>query len=532
MTGRAQRGRPVGSSPRRWDDHLVPWLVAAAAALAYVALAWPAWRDVATPSWDLGIFTQLARAYSEGGPPVVDIKGHGFNLLGDHFHPLLVLLGPLYRLHPSGWTLLVTQAVLLALSAVPITSVARQMLGRAVGTVLGVGYAFSWGLQGAVLAQFHEIAFAVPLVAMSLAAFLRGRALATALWAAPLVLVKEDLGLTVAALGLVLVWRAAPPGHRSDHAPDDEPPARQAALSDSRPGAPAEPRTSSPPGLRERARSFVTRTTTALDTRDGRIGAVLTIWGVVWVVLAVVVILPLLNPGGEYDYVGRIGEEHSDWFATVVTILWPPVKVVTLVLLVLAAGIVGVRSPLAWLLLPTLAWRFVGNVEYYWGWEWHYSAILMPVVAAALIDVVRRPQWPDLARSVAVVASVASTLAVWPTLPLVTTFGDGPPEPSMRIDAAHAAVAAAGAVTPRHGDEPLVVGDIFLLAHLVPTTDVHWIGNEGNPVPDAVVLDTWRREPGDQDVEVVAEREFPGWDFEVVQDELGYAVAALVGPRD
>ncbi|MGO1583723.1 MAG: hypothetical protein ACTHXO_10925, partial [Actinomycetaceae bacterium] len=81
-------------------------------------------------------------------------------------------------------------------------------------------------------------------------------------------------------------------------------------------------------------------------------------------------------------------------------------------------------------------------------------------------------------------------------------------------------------------DEPIVVADIFLLAQLVPTTRVHWIGNEGNPVPDAVVLDTWRREGGDHDVEVVAERTFPGWDFTTVQNEDGYAVAALVGPRD
>ncbi|MGC5614829.1 DUF2079 domain-containing protein [Georgenia sp. Z1491] len=492
----------------------MPWLVAAVAGIAYVALAWPGWRDVATPSWDLGIFTQLARAYSEGGPPVVDIKGPGFNLLGDHFHPILVALGPLYRLHPSGWTLLVTQAVLLALSAVPITSVARQMIGRAAGTVLGVGYAFSWGLQGAVLAQFHEIAFAVPLLALSLAAFLRDRPLAAALWAAPLVLVKEDLGLTVAALGVVMVWRAAPARTRT--------PARATAGNHAPAGglAPAE---TLPTGPLWRE---------ALATRAGRIGAALAAWGVVWVFLAVVVILPLLNPGGSYDYVDRIGEEHADWFATAVTILWPPVKVVTLALLALTAGLLGVRSPLMWLLLPTLAWRFVGNVPYYWGWEWHYSAILMPVVVAALVDVVRSPARPRLARAVAVGVSVTSTLAVWPTLPLVTTFADGAPRPSPRIEAAHDAVAAASAVRPRDGDEPVVAADIFLLAQLVPTTRVHWIGNDGNPVPDAVVLDTWRREPGDQDVEVVAEREFPGWDFEVVQDEDGYAVAALVGPRD
>jgi hypothetical protein len=61
---------------------------------------------------------------------------------------------------------------------------------------------------------------------------------------------------------------------------------------------------------------------------------------------------------------------------------------------------------------------------------------------------------------------------------------------------------------------------------------VYWLGNEGNPVPDAVVLDTWQRDGNDTDVEAVAERTFPGWDYAVAYDVDGYAVAELVGVRD
>ncbi|MGO1562964.1 MAG: DUF2079 domain-containing protein, partial [Actinomycetaceae bacterium] len=474
--------------------------------------------------------------------------------------------------------------------------VARQFLGRALGTVLGVAYAFSWGLQGAAFAQFHEIAFGVPLVALSLAAFLRGRPVAVVGWAAPLVLVKEDLGLTVAALGAVMVWRAMPP--RPPHPPGE-------------PGA-------------NRLGVTLDRVDRALGTTGGRAGATLVLWGAAWLVLSVLVILPALNPGGSYDYVGRIGEEHSDWFATLVTILWPPQKLLTLILLALAAGIVGVRSPLMWLLLPTLGWRFLGNVPYYWGWEWHYSAILVPVVTAGLIDVVGRrraagtgtagpsvegpssagpgsagpksagegpagpgsgdPESADSAsaglgagdpdsdgagtdspgsgdpgsagsrpadppslhvapdahaalrtpaiRAAAVLAAVASTAILWPRLPLVATFGDGWPEAASRAEAAHGAVEAAWAVEPADGEEPVVVSDIFLLAYLVPEARVYWLGNEGNPVPDAVVLDTWQRDGNDTDVEAFAERTFPGWDYAVAYDVDGYAVAELVGVRD
>ena len=49
--------------------------------------------------------------------------------------------------------------------------------------------------------DFHEIAFAVPLLAFSLSALVRGRIRAAVAWALPLVFVKEDQGFTVAAIG-------------------------------------------------------------------------------------------------------------------------------------------------------------------------------------------------------------------------------------------------------------------------------------------------------------------------------------------
>ena len=59
------------------------WLVSVAAALVYVLVAITQWRSLAAPSWDLAIFTQLAKAYASVEAPVVPIKGPGFNLLGD-----------------------------------------------------------------------------------------------------------------------------------------------------------------------------------------------------------------------------------------------------------------------------------------------------------------------------------------------------------------------------------------------------------------------------------------------------------------
>ena len=71
-------------------------------------------------------------------------------------------------------------------------------------------------------------------------------------------------------------------------------------------------------------------------------------------------------------------------------------KWLTVLMLLLAAELIGGRSPLIALMLPTLAWRFTGTVEFYWDW---YCALQRSadagVAMAAMLDVPRRP--PDRA---------------------------------------------------------------------------------------------------------------------------------------
>jgi uncharacterized membrane protein len=160
-----------------------------------------------TTGFDLGIFDQAVRGYAHLGPPVVDLKGPGYVLLSDHFHPILALLAPVYHVFPGPVTLLVAQAALLGASVVPVTRLARDRLGRWPALAVGVGYGLSSGLQSTVGFDFHEVCFAVPLLAACTCALVRQRWREAALWALPLVLVKEDLPLTVAAIGAYLVLR-------------------------------------------------------------------------------------------------------------------------------------------------------------------------------------------------------------------------------------------------------------------------------------------------------------------------------------
>ena len=57
----------------------------------YSIVQWETMKQV--PSWDLAIFSELAKAYAHFQTPIVPVKGDGYNLLGDHFHPILILLG-------------------------------------------------------------------------------------------------------------------------------------------------------------------------------------------------------------------------------------------------------------------------------------------------------------------------------------------------------------------------------------------------------------------------------------------------------
>src|SRR5262252_1248107 len=196
------RAGPVAGARTSMDP--VTWVIALAAFMAYDTLAVFKYLRLDPGSWDLGIYTEYVKQLAGLHAPVVSIRGAGFNLLGDHFQPIVGLLAPLFRVFPTPETLLVAQALLTAASVIPVCRAAQELLGTWASRGIGLAYGFSWGLQQMVSFDFHEIAFAVPLLAFSLSALVRRRPRPAILWALPLVFVKEDQGFTVAAIGLVM----------------------------------------------------------------------------------------------------------------------------------------------------------------------------------------------------------------------------------------------------------------------------------------------------------------------------------------
>ena len=329
----------------------------------YSIVQWETMKPV--PSWDLAIFSELAKAYAHFQTPIVPVKGDGYNLLGDHFHPILILLGPIWRLFPTPLSLLITQDLLLAFSAWPLTRLASRLTNQWVAGGLGLVYVLSWGMQGAVAAQFHEIAFAMPLLAYASVAFVERRWGAVTAWSVPLVLVKEDMGLTVLMIGVaVILTSAVPAWYRS--------------CTVIRPGE------RGADGLNAAAGNAPTDEATRNRHRGLRLGVGMIVGGIAAFLFAIQVFLPAFNINGVWDY--GLGSQDQPASPDALT-----QKATVVVMLILTSGVVGVTSPWLLVVLPTLAWRFLGSVEFYWVWDnWHYNATLMPIALGALLDVVAR----------------------------------------------------------------------------------------------------------------------------------------------
>ncbi|MGW0845216.1 DUF2079 domain-containing protein [Streptomyces sp. NPDC002787] len=404
-----------------------PYVLAVVLFVAYAAVSVGRYRRMGTRSYDLGIYEQAVRAYAHFQAPIVELKGPGYNVLGDHFSPVTMLLAPFYRVFPSPVTLLVVQAALFALSAVPVTRVAMRLLGRARGLALGVAYGLSWGMQRAVNFDFHEICFAVPLIAFSLEALLRHRWRAALLWALPLVVVKEDQGLTLAVIAVVVAVRA-----------------RRHGASRAVPYAVA-------------VASF---------------GAVATL-------VTFTMIIPAFNTGGASDYLSKVGGTGPLTGADVKirTVLW---------LLIPTSGLLALRSPIVLAVLPTLGWRFVSADDHYWGTDWHYSAVLMPIITLALVDALtaaRQSPRPWL-RSYAVhlpTAVLAAALALTTALPLGTlTEADAYRVPDR--------VRAVERLLDTIPDGATVESNVGPISRLTSRCRVFWIGRTKGLAPDYIVF--------------------------------------------
>ncbi|MFL6109835.1 MAG: DUF2079 domain-containing protein, partial [Catenulispora sp.] len=253
------------------------------------------------------------------------------------------LLGPLFRVFPSPITLLLAQSFLLALAAVPLTRTAMDLVGRRQGYAIGIAYGLSWGVVQAANFDFHEVAFAVPALAFSLCAYIRGEYRKAVLWALPLLFVKEDLALLVPIIVAMVVART-------------------------------------------RLRGRLTRQGATLGLGIA-VGALL-------LSLLVRVVIPHFNPDGVYLYWNEGGcldpEQHAGLGRLLTCVPHQFVDGIgdkgrTILMTLLPVAFIALRSPLVLLAVPALLARFINVGPAYWGTDFHYSVVPTVIVFAAAI---------------------------------------------------------------------------------------------------------------------------------------------------
>src|SRR5206468_2869146 len=88
---------------------------------------------------------------------------------------------------------------------VPVYLFARERVGRPAAELLALAYALFWGLQTGVGYEFHEVAFAPLLIALTVLFASRGAGARYWVALALLLCVKEDLSVLVVFIGIYLL---------------------------------------------------------------------------------------------------------------------------------------------------------------------------------------------------------------------------------------------------------------------------------------------------------------------------------------
>jgi uncharacterized membrane protein len=323
------------------SEYLPLGLLTAVAFAFYLVYSISRYQTYLTAGYDLGIFDQAVRAYAHFNAPIVPLKGPAYNVLGDHFHPIIALIAPLYWIWNSACVLLIVQSALIAASIPVVYRFARRRINPALALLICGAYAIGWAFQAMIDFDFHEIAFAIPLAALAIDALDRRRDRQLLIYCALLLLVREDMGAVLVMLGIIRLlagWR---------------------------------------------------------DQRRWP-GITLIVGGLIGYVLATAVLIPYFSPNGNFNYWSyqALGPNLPSALIDIVIHPWhaarvfftPWVKTQTMLYLFAPLAFLPLRSRYSLIALPLLAERFFNSRDGLWTTHFHYNALPWTVLTLAMID--------------------------------------------------------------------------------------------------------------------------------------------------
>ena len=483
------------------DVHPSLWLVwfgAALFAVVFGTLAVQNHRNFGTWSFDMGIYDQGFWLVSQGKSWItvrgIDMWGHHVNLIAFAFVPFYWLgAGPSF--------LVVVQATVLGLGAVPTYLIARDRLRSPwTAAVMALVFLMYAPIQWIAWANFHPEALVItPLLFAWWHATRRNWR-----WAFGCLLIalstREDTAMAVFVMGLVL-W-------------------------------------------------LVMRRTPEADRRDRRAALAVAALGVVWYLLTMRVIIPAFNRGQQPFYISSFyGNYGDDVFDIARTIVTRPDRVVSdgtqpdrlrfyRDLLLPWGGLPLGGAAQLLMALPQMLASVIGLSPYARSIRYQYTSVMIaPIVIAAVegAAVVLRHQWGRRVVLPWLVLCAYVSNVAWSPSPIGAN-DEVWARPTVRHDAMRTALG----LVP---DDASVTATYSLLPHLShreqiydwpnPWIEAYWGNDDGYRLPDPssieyLVLDL--QTVGSDRLGLVDELTEAGGEFEVLFEQDDVLVARRVAP--
>ena len=340
------------------------------AGAAYAVISVYRHEHYASNAFDLAVQDQTVWGYSRGEFIYNTVLGIP-NLLGDHFHPILMTLAPFMLIWNSAEVLLVAQAVLLAVAGIPIYLWAERELGPLAGVGFQAAYLVFWGVLAGVVYDFHHAVFAVPALSTALYATLTRRTWLLVPAVVVAMLTREDIALTLIALGFYIL----------------------------------------------------------VVQRRWIVGSVLMVVDAAWLGLLLNVVIPALGGGVSYRHwtydalgsgpVNAASHVLRHPLDSLKLLFTPATKTRVWIGSFAAFALLPLVSPVLLVALPSFLERFWSSSPNFWSFHFQYSMVPAPILAFAAIDTCVRAK-KLLRERVPAVTSIVVPLAVLAASALVT----------------------------------------------------------------------------------------------------------------
>lgn len=391
---------------------------------------------------DLGIFDQALWHYSRFEAPESTIFHYHPSLLGDHFHPIVIVLTPLYWIWSDPIVLLLAQAILVAASVVPVFLFSVPRVGRGGAYLVAAAYALYWAIHAAIAYDFHEVAFAPLLIALAILFADRRQWVPYFAAVSLLLAVKEDMAFVVVFLGLFLLAR-----------------------------------------------------------RSWRPAIASIALGVAWWYAITKLVIPAFADGRPFLYwtYTDLGGDLGDALKNIATHPDKPFrllvdhheKVRTLAYLFLPFLGLTLLSPIGLLAIPLVAERMYSTKTGFWRTEFHYSLAIAPVVVMGAVDGLR-----NLLRLVPIERLMPRAATVGAASMLLGSFVASAKISPLRTDAGKVlkgspAQRAYGDAVRLVGPDASVGADFFLVPHVSERRLIYYF-EFGMPETDYILV----RDPG------------------------------------